>query len=118
MIKYGIKIAFDHGGKHIVPGSPVPPASKQEIEDIVSIAERYLDMKVVFNYSVTCKYTNTPDEDFIIDFHPQNKNIIIASPCSGHGFKFASVTGKILCDMATGKRVLFDLSPFRISRFV
>ena len=62
-------------------------------------------------------YTNTPDDDFIIDYHPSNRNIIIASPCSGHGFKFASVIGEIISDMATGKRLEFDLSPFRLSRF-
>ena len=62
-------------------------------------------------------YTNTPDEHFIIDFHPSNNNIIIASPCSGHGFKFASVIGKIVSDMATGQSTQFDLKPFRINRF-
>jgi sarcosine oxidase len=62
-------------------------------------------------------YTNTPDEHFIIDYYPSNKNIIIASPCSGHGFKFSSAIGKILCDMALEKQLSFDISPFRISRF-
>jgi len=49
--------------------------------------------------SNVCLYTMTPDEHFIIDYYPTNKNIILASPCSGHGFKFASVIGKILCEM-------------------
>jgi sarcosine oxidase len=62
-------------------------------------------------------YTNTPDNDFIIDCHPGNKNVIIASPCSGHGFKFASVNGKILSDMAVDKKPELDISMFRISRF-
>jgi len=58
-----------------------------------------------------------PDENFIIDFHPRYKNICIASPCSGHGFKFSSLTGKILCDMVMGTPIPFDLSAFGISRF-
>jgi sarcosine oxidase len=70
-----------------------------------------------FSSSDVCMYTNTPDEHFIIDYYPSNKNIIIASPCSGHGFKFSSAIGKILCDMALEKQLSFDISPFRISRF-
>lgn len=70
-----------------------------------------------FNYATTCMYTNTPDQDFIIDEHPQNKHIILASPCSGHGFKFASLTGKILSDMAEEKKPAFNLSMFSASRF-
>ena len=63
-------------------------------------------------------YTNTPDEDFIIDYHPANKNIIIASPCSGHGFKFSSAIGKLLCDMVLEEPVTFDILVFNISRLI
>lgn len=49
-----------------------------------------------------CLFTNTPDEHFIIDRHPEAGQVIVASPCSGHGFKFASVIGEILAEMATG----------------
>ena len=44
----------------------------------------------------TCLYTVTPDHDFIIDRLPGAPNMIVASPCSGHGFKFAPVIGEIL----------------------
>jgi sarcosine oxidase len=47
-------------------------------------------------------FTNTPDEHFIIDHHPQHKQVVLASPCSGHGYKFCSVVGEILSDLATG----------------
>ncbi|HEU4748472.1 MAG TPA: N-methyl-L-tryptophan oxidase, partial [Gemmatimonadaceae bacterium] len=40
--------------------------------------------------SDTCIFTNTPDHDFVIDFHPLHPRVLISSPCSGHGFKFAS----------------------------
>ncbi len=113
----GIKIAFHHAGKSITPETPTQAVSEDEINSIIEIAEKYLNIEAKFNYSATCMYTNTADENFIIDFHPQHKNIIIASPCSGHGFKFASLTGQILSKMATGRNILFDLSPFRISRF-
>lgn len=47
----------------------------------------------------TCFYTNTPNEDFILDFLPQDNRIIVGSACSGHAFKFAPVIGKILSEL-------------------
>jgi len=49
-----------------------------------------------------CLFTNTPDGHFILDRHPDYRQVILASPCSGHGYKFASVIGEILADLATG----------------
>ncbi len=49
----------------------------------------------------TCLYTRSPDEHFIIGLHPDAPQIVLASPCSGHGFKFASLIGEILADLAT-----------------
>lgn len=46
--------------------------------------------------------TNTPDEHFIIDLHPEFPQAVLASPCSGHGYKFCSVLGEVLADLATG----------------
>lgn len=64
-----------------------------------------------------CLYTNTPDEHFILDRHPGHPGVLIASPCSGHGFKFAPAIGEALADLATGQRPRVDLSPFHLSRF-
>jgi sarcosine oxidase len=43
--------------------------------------------------------------------------VIVASPCSGHGFKFAPAIGELLADLATGAEPLFDLAPFALGRF-
>lgn len=49
----------------------------------------------------SCLYTNTPDENFILDFVPgYEKDVVCASGFSGHGFKFASVVGEIMADLA------------------
>lgn len=64
----------------------------------------------------TCRYTLTPDEDFLLDLHPSWPQIVVASPCSGHGFKFGPVIGEIVADLATGRSSRFDLAPFRINR--
>lgn len=64
-----------------------------------------------------CIYTIADDDDFIIDTLPDAPQIVVASPCSGHGFKFASVMGEILSDLAMNLQPEFDLTPFKISRF-
>jgi sarcosine oxidase len=66
----------------------------------------------------TCLYTVTPDRDFIVDRLPQAPNVIVASPCSGHGFKFAPAIGEILADLAVEGRTRHDISRFRLSRFL
>jgi sarcosine oxidase len=67
--------------------------------------------------ATTCLFTNTPDHDFLIDFHPDYPRVLISSACSGHGFKFASVVGEIQADLVANGRSRFDLSPFVLSRF-
>ena len=62
-------------------------------------------------------YTNTPDKEFIIDFHPEHSNVLILSPCSGHGFKFSPVVGEIAFNLLTEGNSEFDLTPFSINRF-
>ena len=60
----------------------------------------------------------TPDEDFIIDALPGDPRIVVASACSGHGYKFASVVGEILADLATGGQTPHDIGRFAIRRFI
>jgi sarcosine oxidase len=113
----GIKIAPHHEGQPIHPDVLSKDVSEKEINDMQKIADEYLNANLQFNFSDVCMYTNTPDEHFIIDYYPSNESIIIASPCSGHGFKFSSAIGKLLCEMATHQPIQFDTSPFRIERF-
>ncbi|NXW64820.1 SOX oxidase, partial [Eurystomus gularis] len=65
----------------------------------------------------TCLYTNTPDEDFILDQHPKFSNIIIGAGFSGHGFKLAPVVGKLLCELSLGEEPSHSIVPFAITRF-
>jgi sarcosine oxidase len=66
--------------------------------------------------SAACLYTVTADFGFVIDTQPDCERIIIASPCSGHGFKHSPAIGEVLAAMALGEQPLFDLSPFRFAR--
>ena len=64
-----------------------------------------------------CMFTNTPDEHFILDHHPEHRQVVLASPCSGHGYKFCSVVGEILADLATGDGTTrHDIDFLRLTR--
>jgi len=65
----------------------------------------------------TCLFTNTPDTHFVIDAHPDSPNVFIAGGFSGHGFKFCSVVGEILADLAHAGSTRHDISLFRAARF-
>ena len=65
----------------------------------------------------SCIFTNTPDEHFIIDTLPGEDRVVVASPCSGHGFKFASVIGEILADLAIDGATRHDIDLFTLDRF-
>jgi glycine/D-amino acid oxidase-like deaminating enzyme len=68
--------------------------------------------------AAVCMYTNTPDEHFLLDFHPQYPQVLLVSPCSGHGFKFSSAIGEIAAQLISGNPPQFDLSPFKAQRLL
>lgn len=67
--------------------------------------------------SATCLYTVTPDFGFVIDQHPDSDRVLVASPCSGHGFKHSAAIGESLAEWAIDGRSTIDLSPFSLHRF-
>jgi len=62
-------------------------------------------------------YTVIDDEFFILDLHPAHRNVVIASPCSGHGFKFSPVIGQILSDLVMHGDTVWDIGQHRLARF-
>jgi sarcosine oxidase len=65
----------------------------------------------------TCLYTVTPDSRFLIDEHPDSARILVASPCSGHGFKHSAAIGEAIAERVSTGRSALDLAPFSLSRF-
>lgn len=63
-----------------------------------------------------CTFTNVADGHFVVDVLPDAPDVVVASPCSGHGFKFASVMGEAIADLVTGGRSRLDLDLFRLDR--
>jgi sarcosine oxidase len=64
----------------------------------------------------TCLFTNSPDEHFILDIHPDVPEVAIAAGFSGHGFKFCSVVGEIMADLALQGETQHEIGLFRIGR--
>ncbi|GAM19628.1 hypothetical protein SAMD00019534_028030, partial [Acytostelium subglobosum LB1] len=67
--------------------------------------------------SLTCHYTSALDFNFIIDRHPAHRNVLIVSPCSGHGFKFGPAIGKLVLDLVMDIVPPIPMKEFSLGRF-
>jgi sarcosine oxidase len=67
--------------------------------------------------AASCLYTVTPDSNFVIDVHPEDDRIIIASPCSGHGFKHSAAVGEALAQQVVDGKSKIDITGFSMKRF-
>lgn len=116
----GLKIGRHDTGQEWKPGEPLRPFGSEDSDegDLRRVLEAYMPGAAgrLLKGSV-CKYEHTPDEDFIIDRHPLHSNVLIAGGFSGHGFKFSSVVGEILADLAISGATGHNISPFALSRF-
>ena len=118
----GAKVAFFRvpGAHHVT----TPETIEREVrEDEVAqmrgaIAERLPALNGRFIQAKTCMYTNTPDEHFVITTLPDAPQVAVAAGFSGHGYKFASVVGEILADLATEGTTRHPIELFTPQRFV
>jgi sarcosine oxidase len=65
----------------------------------------------------TCLFTYAPDGHFVLDRAPGAPAVLVVSPCSGHGFKFAPSIGEVAADLVLNTAPTLDPSPFRLARF-
>jgi sarcosine oxidase len=114
----GVKVALHHQGEPTTANAIRRAVRDDEVAGIRTLVERFLPgANGTLRSTAACMYTNTPDEHFIIDLHPEHPAVIIASPCSGHGFKFSIAIGELIADEVMGEQRRFDLTPFRLDRF-
>jgi sarcosine oxidase len=114
----GVKIACHQQGAVVTPESVERTASADDLRLLTDYAaERLPALHGPPLFEKVCLYTNTPNEDFIIDAVPDLPGVFLCSGCSGHGFKFTVLFGRILADLAQGKPVSSDLIRFRLGRF-
>jgi sarcosine oxidase len=115
----GVKIALHHQGEPADAESLRRTVAPEEVSYVHALLRAFMpDADGPAVESVVCMYTNTPDEHFILDRHPAHPQVVIASPCSGHGFKFSPAIGELAADLALDATPAFDLTPFRVARFV
>ena len=113
----GLKVAIHHHGERVTAASVERELRVDDEEAVRALVRRYLpagDGRL--REAAVCLYTNTPDEHFVIDRLPDDERVIVASPCSGHGFKFAPAIGELLADLAVDEPPRFDLTPFALDR--
>ena len=115
----GLKVAFE---EYLIDTTPDNVNREISREEIKRVYEKYITKHLPgvsdrCIKAVSCLYTVTPDSKFVIGTHPEYPQIIIASPCSGHGFKHSAAIGEALSELAVTGESQFDLSAFKIDRF-
>lgn len=115
----GFKVAKHHHAGEQVDPDTVDRAISLRDEALIRdfLAEHLPAGNGPLRDATTCLYTTTPDGDFILDRLAEAPQIVIASPCSGHGFKFAPVIGDIIADLVTDGSTRRDISRFAFRRF-
>lgn len=120
-LERGVKVAIHHEGRlHDSPEEVERAVRAEEIDATKESLAQLLPAlsKAVVRESATCIYTDTPDAHFLVDFHPQHSQVLLSSPCSGHGFKFSSAIGEVQAELLLdGKSTRFDVGAFGLSRF-
>ncbi len=114
----GFKIGRYHHLRQIVDPDRVDRACHAEDEMVLRQAiQRYFpDAEGATNSLKTCLFTNTSDEHFIIDTLADTPRVVVAAGFSGHGYKFCSVVGEILADLALDGQTRHDISLFALQR--
>jgi sarcosine oxidase len=113
----GFKAGIHHDGETVDPDTVSREPGPEDESRVRRLLERFIPAangRLV--EARVCLYTNTPDGHFVIDRHPAAPQVLIASACSGHGFKFAPAVGEAVADLVTDGGGRFDLSPFRLGR--
>jgi sarcosine oxidase len=115
----GVKIARHHGGTTVDPNVLKREVSKEDESSVRDFTVRILpDLNANPINSSVCLYSNTPDRNFVVDFHPKHEGALMVSACSGHGFKFASVLGEVVADLVAGQEPRVDISFLAAKRFL
>lgn len=113
----GVRVITDHG---VYETDQLEREPRRDDEELLrGFAARYFPGGSGPTMSLAvCMFTNTSDNHFVIDLHPDYPQVSFASPCSGHGFKFASVIGEIMADLAERGTTRHNIELFRLDRLL
>lgn len=112
----GVKAAQDVGGREVTPETRTYDVDQAAFQRVESFMRQCLPRALgPVLYTKSCLYTLTPDRDFVIDLLPQNRNCAVAIG-AGHAYKFSSVIGRMLSELAIRGAYDGDFGDFRINR--
>ncbi len=114
----GVKVALHHGGEPADPDTLDRVVRDDEVTAMRAVLHAHMPFASgPLRSTAVCMYTNTPDEDFVIDRHPAHTRAVVVSACSGHGFKFAPAIGEAVSDLVVEGETRHDLTRFRATRW-
>jgi sarcosine oxidase len=117
-VGHGVKVARTHGGELSDPDKVRREVTESDIAPVREfISRRLKKLQGPPTDSTTCIYTNTPDLNFAVGRLRSDQRTTLVSACSGHGFKFGSVIGEMVADLASDRRPEFDISFMNPDRF-
>jgi sarcosine oxidase len=127
-IHYGFPALPGEGSLKIATAQYHTPSTPETLDRTVSAAQerqmyeqqvqgRIAGVTAKVVKSAVCAYTVTPDHHFIIDEHPTLQHTLVASPCSGHGFKHSAALGEAFAQWCIQGASDLDLSSFSLKRF-
>jgi monomeric sarcosine oxidase len=123
----GVKMAQHIGGSFLPSAdASVSPPAPADLDPIAAIAARYMpklagdynQARSRLRHSATCLYTMTPDDDFIVDHHPEFTNVVFAAGFSGHGFKFAPLIAVALADLLQHGKTSLPIDFLSLNRWL
>jgi sarcosine oxidase len=114
----GLKMALHHDGTVVTPGGVDRAVGEADIAALRHAVAGLLGPLGAVRRSATCLYTNTPDRHFALGPLPGDPRIVVASACSGHGFKFLPATGEAVAAFARGETPPVDVSSFAVGRLL
>lgn len=113
-----LKIGRHHDGEFTTPHAIRRRVDERDLDPLRLLAATYLrGVSGHVTRTLTCMYTNTPDNHFVIDFSPEDERVVVISACSGHGFKFGPIIGDIAADLVVDGGTRRDISHFSARRF-
>jgi sarcosine oxidase len=116
---HGFKFGwYHHFHEPIDPDEPDRSTRPDDEAALRAFAQRYFpDGAGPTQRLMACIFTNTPDEHFVLDRLPGAPQVSVAAACSGHGYKFASVVGEIMADLAIDGGTRHDIGFLSLGRF-
>lgn len=115
----GLKVALHYPGQVSDPDAVNRIPSKEDEAMLIGAINKFLPKGYSSTHVLkTCLYTNTADENFVLDFLPgYDDQVAIAAGFSGHGFKFVSVVGEIMADLAMKGKTELPIGFLNVQRF-